>query len=59
MFKILFYLPTILLNQLILLLPFSPKRYRPATIIERELSEELRNKARLAAYRIKKRTRSR
>ena len=53
-FKILFYLPTMLLTNFSLLLPFNKEKYKPSTEAEREMSLYMRNKARLVAYKAKR-----
>ena len=51
MFKILFYIPTIVLNRV---KPCLRLWYKPSTEAQRELSEQMRNEARLVAWRGKK-----
>jgi hypothetical protein len=51
MSKIIFYLPTMILNRVF---PCLRLWYRPSTEQQRELSQQMRNEARLASYRLKK-----
>jgi len=51
--RVVFHLPTIILNWLSLLLPFNKSTYNPSTETDRELSQYMRNKIRLANYRTK------
>jgi len=52
--NILFYLPLIVLNSLVNLMPFNYKVYKPATETQRALSQSLSNERRMAAYRAKR-----
>lgn len=52
--KLIFWFPLLILNGIKLLIPFNSGSYRPSTEEERELSENMRNTARLTAYKIRK-----
>jgi len=54
MVKIIVYLPTILLDWITLLSPFSRICYKPSDENEREMSQYMRNKVRLAKYHTKR-----
>lgn len=49
-FKILFYLPTIVTEWVSLLLPFNRHSYKPSSENQRAMSQYMRNKVRLADY---------
>lgn len=53
-YRIAFYLPTILMNWLSLLLPFNKNSYKPSTEDQREMSQYMRNKIRITDYHTKR-----
>lgn len=52
--RFLFWLPSILLQGIMLILPFNKLTYRPSTEQERMISQDMRNMARLTMYKIRK-----
>ncbi len=52
--KILFWLPSMLMQWAMLLFPFNPKTYHPSTETEREISQYMQNTIRLTNYKLRK-----
>lgn len=50
MFKIIFWMPRIVLSWISLLLPFNKKGYQPSGALDRELSQTLNNAQRRIVY---------